>query len=47
MGGTYGFESGTPDPGQPWESDHPLPGYGDILANMKDGTLDDSNAVPS
>lgn len=43
----YGEAVGTQSSGQSWEIDEPSYVFGDIYDNLLDGTLDNSNAVPS
>jgi hypothetical protein len=43
----YGSVSGAPVVGQSWEIDEPGYMFGDIYTNFQNGTLDNSNGVPS
>ncbi|MDA8137387.1 MAG: PEP-CTERM sorting domain-containing protein [Desulfobacteraceae bacterium] len=43
----FAVMTGTPDIGQSWEVDEPGYVFGDIVDNVYNGTLDNTNAVPS
>lgn len=43
----YGQTSGTPGAGQSWEIDEPGYTYGNIYTNFQNGSLDNTNGVPS